>query len=103
MGNEEREFEVELESDAWIAVRKRPDAEKGMDWAAVLCIRLEGDVRSVCVYDNAHGVPERHRVHRGVKLAGQRLPTKGSAKLDLPAAIDEIKANWQGMVERWES
>jgi hypothetical protein len=61
-----------------------------------------GEVRSVYIYDNAHGVPERHRVHHGVKLAGERLPTKGSARLDLPAMIGEIKANWRRMVERWE-
>jgi hypothetical protein len=99
VGSEEREFEIELEADAWIAVRMRPDAAMGMNWAAVLCVRLEGEVRSVYIYDNAHGVPERHRVHRGVKLAGKCLPTKGGARLDLPAAIDEMKANWRRMVE----
>jgi hypothetical protein len=102
MGNEEREFDIEIETDVWIAVRKRPDDDKGMDWAAVLCVTFHGRPRAVCIYDNAHGGPERHLIRRGEKLAGEPVPTKGRARLDLPAAIDEIKANWEGMVERWE-
>jgi len=102
VGNEGREFDITLDDHAWIAVRKRPDAEKGMDWAAVLRVRLGDVAHSVYVYDNAHGSPERHRVHRGVKLAAEELPTKGYARLDLPAAIEEIKTRWRGMVERWE-
>ncbi len=109
MGNEEKRFEIEIAEDAWIgmrdawiAVRMRRDEEKGLDWAAVLCVKVEDRVCAVCVYDNAHGDPERHRIRRGEKLAAEALPTKGDARLDLPAAIDEIKANWEGMVDRWE-
>jgi len=102
VGSEEREFDIDLDDDAWIAVRKRPDIEKGMDWAAILCVRHGGRRRAVCVYDNSHGVPERHWIRRGEKLDAELLPTRGGARLDLPAAIAEIKAGWEGMVERWE-
>ncbi len=102
MGDEERDFIVEIEDDAWIAVRKRRDAQKGMDWAVVLRVRIGEAIHSICVYDNAHGCPERHWIRRGEKLAAEPLTTKGAARLDLPAAIEEIKTNWEGMVERWE-
>jgi hypothetical protein len=102
MGNEEREFDIPIEEGAWIAVRMRRDPEKELDWAAIMRVRQEGRTRSLCVYDNAHGFPERHRIRQGRKLAGEPLPTKGAARLDLPAAIVDIKAKWRGWVERWE-
>lgn len=102
MGNEEREFNVRLGEKAWIAVRKRRDPEREIDWAAVLRVQLEGAARTVCVYDNSHGMPERHRFHRGVKQEAEPVPARGAARLDLPAAIAEIKESWEGMVERWE-
>jgi hypothetical protein len=75
---------------------------KGLDWAAVLLVRRRGERRAVYVYDNAHGQPERHRYRDGVKLEAEGLPSRGAARLDLPAAIREIKTNWKSMVERWE-
>jgi hypothetical protein len=102
MGSEEREFDIGLGAQAWIAVRKRPDPERGLDWSAVLRVRQGQSVRTVCVYDNSHGAPERHRFHRGVKQSAEAVPAKGAARLDLPAAIAEIKKGWEGMVERWE-
>jgi hypothetical protein len=70
MGDEERRYEVVLvEGSAWIAVRQQRHPENGFDWAATLVIVLEGQARAVCSYDNAHGVPERHRFRRGIKMA----------------------------------
>jgi hypothetical protein len=79
----------------------RRDLEKGLDWAAVLTIERDGVLVPVCVYDNAHGAPERHRIRGGIKLRAEPRPSRGSANLDMPAAIEEIKADWEGMVERW--
>jgi hypothetical protein len=45
---------------------------------------------------------EETRSSRGVKLTAEALPTKGSARFDMPAAIKEIKEKWESMVERWE-
>jgi hypothetical protein len=73
-----------------------------MDWAAVLTVEIDGKRRAVYLYDNAHGRPERHRYHGGVKGEAEALSPRRSARLDLPAAVEEIKAKWEGMVERWE-
>jgi hypothetical protein len=102
MGNEEREFNIKLAPDAWIVVRMQPDPEKMLDWAAVLVVKSDGALRVVGVWDNAHGYPERHRFRHGVKLAGEPIPSRGAARLDLPRTIAEIKAGWEGMVERWQ-
>jgi hypothetical protein len=103
MGDEERRYEVTLiEGYAWIAVRQKRHSERGFDWAATLVVVLEGRPRAICSYDNAHGAPERHRFRRGVKMTAEAVSPRGDAGLDIPAAIDEIKAEWEGMVERWE-
>jgi hypothetical protein len=101
MGSEERRYEIELDSHAWIDVRKKKDVEKGFDWAAVLTVERGGRRHAVYVYDNAHGRPERHRYRGSEKLSAETLPSRGSARRDLPAAIEEIKTSWEGMVERW--
>jgi hypothetical protein len=102
VGNEERRHEVELEHGAKIDIRRKRDPEKGLDWAAALTIEHGGRRQTVYLYDNAHGQPERHRYREGLKLKAEPIPTKGSARLDLPAAIEEIKARWESMVELWE-
>jgi hypothetical protein len=102
MGGEEQRFEIELSVGVWIDVRHARDPEKGMDWAAVLTVERFGHRYAVCLYDNAHGQPERHRYRRGLKMGAELLSPRRSARLDLPAAIEEIKAKWEGMVERWE-
>lgn len=101
MGGDERRFDIELNGGGWIHVRMRRDVEKDLDWAAVLTVEMDGALLPVCIYDNAHGPPERHRVRNGIKLEAEPQSSRGSARLDLPATIDEIKANWKGMVERW--
>ena len=101
MPAEERRFEIEVGEGAWIHARVRRDPEKGLDWAAVLTVERDDALVPVCVYDNAHGVPERHRIRGGIKLPAEPWPSRGSANLDMPAAIAEIKADWEGMVERW--
>jgi hypothetical protein len=102
VGGEEQRFEIELSAGAWIDVRHARHSEKGMDWAAVLTVELGGRRRAACLYDNAHGQPERHRYRHGVKMDAEAVSPRQSARLDLPAAIEEIKAKWEGMVERWE-
>jgi hypothetical protein len=102
VGNEERRYFVALAQGARIEVRRKRDLEKGLDWAAVLTVERDGRRYAVYLYDNAHGRPERHLYRGGVKLEAEPLPTRGSARLDMPAAISEIKAKWEGMVERWE-
>jgi len=102
VGNREQRFEIELGAGAWIDVRHARDPEKEWDWAAVLTVEFGCQRRAVFLYDNAHGPPERHRYRRGVKMEAEALSPRSSARLDLPAAIEEIKAKWEGMVERWE-
>jgi hypothetical protein len=102
VGSKERRFDIPVVPGVRIKVRLSRDADKGIDWAAVLVVQ-EGDrLLPVCLYDNAHGKPERHRYRHGLKLGPETLSPRRSALLDLPAAISEIKANWEGMVERWE-
>jgi hypothetical protein len=78
------------------------EIQKGPGLGCRPTVERDGRRRTVYLYDNARGQPERHPYREGVKLEAEAVPTKGSARLDLPAAIEEIKARWEGMVERWE-
>jgi hypothetical protein len=103
VGNRESRFNIRLAERAWIGVRIKRDVAKELDWAVVLIVMHQGRRQQVCLYDNAHGHPERHRYRDGVKLAGKPIALYGSVRGDIPAAIEEIKGEWEGMVERWES
>jgi hypothetical protein len=102
VGNRESRFVDEIAPGAWIGVRWRWDDEKEMDWAAVLLVEQCGQRRPVCLYDNAHGQPERHRYRDGVKLEAEPVSPRRLPRHDLPAAIAEIKASWESMVRQWE-
>jgi hypothetical protein len=84
VGGEEQRFEIGLERGARIDVRRKRDPKKGLDWAVVLTVKRDGQRHAVYLYDTG---PRQFRPE---------------ARLDLPAAIKEIKARWEGMVERWE-
>jgi hypothetical protein len=102
VGNRETRFEKKIGHGAWISPRWRWDDEKEMDWAAVLLIERCGRRHPVCLYDNAHGRPERHRYRDGMKLEAELVSPRKSARRDLPAAIAEINAGWGSMVDQWE-
>ncbi len=93
---------MKIAPGVWIGVRWRWDDDKEMDWAAVLLVARGGKAHPVCLYDNAHGQPEKHRYRDGTKLEAEPVSQRRSARHDLPAAIAEIKARWRSMVDQWE-
>jgi hypothetical protein len=102
VGNRETRFDNEIGDGVWIEVRWRWDDEKEMDWATVLVVERCGRPHPVCLYDNAHGRPEKHRYRDGMKLEAEPVSPRRSARDDMPAAIEEIKAKWESMVGQWE-
>jgi len=102
VGNRENRYNVDIDEGVWIGVRWRWDDEKEMDWAAVLLVTRYGQPHPVCLYDNAHGRPERHRYRDGMKLEAEPVSPRRLTRHDLPAAIEEIKATWESMVGQWE-
>ena len=74
-------------------------------WSEI-CGRMSPSVATVRVSVHRRGSDRTRRVKatvaHGVKLDPEAVSPLHSALLDLPAAISEIKANWEGMVERWE-
>lgn len=102
MGNKENRYNVDIDAGVWIRVRWRWDDEKEMDWAAVLMVERCGRPHPVCLYDNAHGRPEKHWYREGMKLDAEPVSPRKSARQDLPAAIAEIKAGSESMVRQWE-
>ena len=102
MGNPEYAIRDGLGGEAAIVFRYRRDDVNGLDWAVVLLVRVGSKEHIVRSYDNAHGWPEMHRYERGVKQPGERIPSTGSANLDLPAVIREVKRGYERMIESWD-
>jgi hypothetical protein len=91
VGVKEQRFDIPVVPAVRIKVRLARDAVKELDWAAVLMAQEGRRLLPVCLYDNAHGKPERHRYRHGVKLGPETLSPRRSALLDLPAAISDMK------------
>lgn len=58
-------------------------------------------LRTVRVYDNAHGVHDMHRYNR----AGEKQPAEafhdGSASEALQSALDAVRDSYREMIESW--
>ncbi len=73
-----------------------------VDYAVVLAVIAGEDVRTVRVYDGAHGFNEMHRHTRsGGKEPGTPFQ-RGTLGEGMRAAIIEIKRGYPTMIEGWE-
>jgi hypothetical protein len=96
------EYDLAL-SDAAI-VYARLDTERGeaVSYAVTLVAEEDGELRTVRVYDNAHGEPEMHRyTHAGEKGPGEKAPG-ASASEGFNMALDLISSGFQEMIDGWQ-
>jgi hypothetical protein len=70
-------------------------------YSVVLAVEHAGEMRTVRVYDAAHGFNELHRHSLvGGKEAGERFHA-GTLGEGMRAAIDEVRRNYADMIEGW--
>jgi hypothetical protein len=87
--------------DVWMHVRFESSGRDIVDYAIVLTIPHGAGRRAVRVYDGAHGFNEMHRYHE----AGDKDPGvafhAGTLGEGMRAAIAEVRAGYDGMIEGW--
>jgi hypothetical protein len=80
-----------------------PFTEQGeaVSYAVVLVAEEGGELRTVRVYDNAHGQPEMHRYnYAGEKQPAERAPgTAPSEAFNM--ALELIEKGFTEMIEGW--
>jgi hypothetical protein len=76
-------------------------AREVTSYAVVLAVEHEGELRTVRIYDAAHGLNEIHRY----TLTGGKTPGEpfhaGSLGEGMRAAIDEVRRNYAEIIEGW--
>ena len=94
-------YRYPLSHEAELVVWYLTERDEVTSYAVVLLVRDQDHLAPVRVYDNAHGQNELHRhTHTGGKQAAERhLETShGEA---MRAAIGEILARYDKMIEGW--
>jgi hypothetical protein len=103
MMRREIEFEVEVGPGAWKRVRLLTERGRVSRYAVVLVARDGDDLRTIRVFDNAHGANEMHRYTRsGGKERGEVFH-HGRAPEAAQAAERAVTDGWYEMVIAWRA
>lgn len=79
------------------------DREEVTDYSVVLLVEAQGTTHPVRVYDNRHGRNEMHRHTRGAGKQDAEVFHHGTAGEAMRAAIAEVRAGHERMIEAWQS
>jgi len=71
------------------------------EYSVVLAVRHEGQLRTVRVYDAAHGVNELHRHTLAAGMQPGEVFHPGTIGEGMRSAIEEIRSGSEEMVEGW--
>lgn len=74
-----------------------------IDYAVVLLVEHDGRVRTVRVYDGAHGVNEMHRHTRGGGKQAAEIFHSGTLGEGMRAARREVTSRYRQMIEAWSA
>jgi len=74
-----------------------------LNYAVILTIEHEGVSEIVCSYDGTHGVNEMHRDNRRAGKAAAEEFRAGTPGEGMRAAILEVRANYQEMIDAWRA
>lgn len=97
------EYGYELDASRGIALKISFATRRRqvIDYAVVLTAQVDGRVRTVRVYDGAHGRNELHRFTRTQGKQPAELFHAGTLGEGMRAAIGDCHANYDRMVEVW--
>lgn len=97
-----REFPIDLTDTVHIQVRFTLKGRSVQRYAVVLVAEIDGQERTIRLYDNAHGHNEMHRyTRRDDKQDPVRQPDDENGKA-MREAIDAIRHGWEGMIAGWD-
>lgn len=95
------EYELALSATAILHARLDTEHGEAVRYAVTLVAEEQGELRTVRVYDSAHGRPEMHRYSfAGEKQAAEKAPG-GTASEGFNMALDLVTDGFQEMIEGW--
>ncbi|MBK5218205.1 MAG: hypothetical protein JJE35_00205 [Thermoleophilia bacterium] len=95
------EFELVLSDSAIVYARLDTEHGEATRYAVTLVAEENGELRTVRVYDNAHGEPEMHRYSLdGEKQPAEKLPGATPSE-GFNMALDLIMSGYTEMIDGW--
>ena len=87
---------------AFLHVSFRTSRREVRDYAVVLTVEVEGQMRTVRLYDGAHARNELHRYSRDGGKQPAEVFHHGTLAEGMRAAAQEIESGYQAMIESWQ-
>lgn len=94
-------YRDQLDAEAEIEVRFVTRRGVLVEYAVVLLVEERGELRSVRVYDNAHGLNDMHRYNRAGEKQRAEAFHHGSASEALQSALSAVRDGYREMIESW--
>jgi hypothetical protein len=95
------EYELALSEQAKLVAFYETEGGELQRYAVTLVTEDRGELRTVRLYDNAHGEPEMHRYTH----AGEKMPaTKANGATPSEAyniALEAVARGFEGMIDGW--
>ncbi len=97
----ETDYRYLLAEDAELVVELITEKGKVGRYSVVLLARVEGEWRTVRVYDNHLGVPHMHRYTRaGIKQNAEKTG-EATASDGYNIALEHVRTGFQEMIDGW--
>lgn len=95
------EYEYPLSGEAIVYARLDTKEGEAVGYAVTLVVEERGELRTVRVYDNAHGTPEMHRYSgEGKKQPAEKAPGATPSE-GFNMALDLISSGFTEMINGW--
>jgi hypothetical protein len=94
---------LDYETGVRIVVEFTVRRREVLDYAVILTVEHEGQSAIVRSYDGTHGLNEMHRHSRGGGKAAATRVHAGTLGEGMRAAIVEVRANYQEMIDAWRA
>jgi hypothetical protein len=95
------EYELALAESAIVYARLDTEHGEASGYAVTLVAVVDGEMKTVRVYDNAHGEPEMHRYN----LDGEKQPAEpapgSTASEGFNMALDLVSSGFTEMIDGW--
>jgi hypothetical protein len=88
---------------AWMSVAFTTDRREITNYAVVLLVDDGEQIKTVRLYDRAHGENDLHRYTRTGGKQAAVVFHRGTLAAGMRAAIEEIKRGYGSMIEAWRT
>jgi hypothetical protein len=73
-----------------------------MEYAVMLQVRIEGRMRTIRLFDNAHGSNEMHEYTGAEKQPAEPFLADQPPNEAMPATIEYLENNWEEVLYSWK-